>query len=92
MQELIHIFVYLKKHLNSGMVLDPSETDFDMKYFQRQDWIYSIYSSTGELIKEVLPSNMPHPLGNGFKILFSWTMIIMESPLLSGRGPASLAC
>ena len=47
-QELLHIFVYLKKHLNSEMVFDPSEPDIYMNSFQRQDWSYSIYSSPGE--------------------------------------------
>ena len=50
------------------MIFDPSEQDIDMKSFQRQDWSYSIYSSPGEELKEVLPPNMPHLLGNGFKI------------------------
>ena len=48
MQELLHIFAYLKKQLNSEMVFDPSEHDIDMNYFQLQDWSYSIYSSPGE--------------------------------------------
>ena len=33
-QELIHIFAYLKKHMNSEMVFDPSDTDIDMDSFQ----------------------------------------------------------
>ena len=68
MQDLLHIFAYLKKHLNSEMIFDPSEPDIDMNYFQCQYWSYSIYSSTGEELKEVLPPNMPQPLGDGFKI------------------------
>ena len=42
MKDLLHIFAYLKKHLNSEMVFDPSEPDIDMNYFQRQYWSYSI--------------------------------------------------
>ena len=68
MQDFLHIFAYLQKHLNSEMVLDPSETDINMNYFQHQDWSYSVYSLPGEELKEVLPTNMPQPLGNGFKI------------------------
>ena len=68
MQELVHIFAYLKKHLNSEIVFDPSEPYIEMDPFQRQDWSYSIYSSPGEELKEVLSPNVPHPLGNGFKI------------------------
>ena len=68
MQELFHVFAYLRKHLNSEMVFDPTEPDVDMNSFQRQDWSYSIYSSPGEEAKEALPPNMPKPLGKGFTI------------------------
>ena len=68
MQELFHVFAYLKKHLNSEMVFDPSEPDIDMNAFQRQDWSYSIYSSPGDEPREAIPPNMPKPLGKGFKI------------------------
>ena len=68
MQELLHVFAYLRKHLNSEMVFDPTEPDVDMNSFQRQDWSYSIYSSPGEEAKEALPPNMPKPLGKGFTI------------------------
>ena len=37
-QELLHIFAYLKKHMNSEMVFDPSDPDIYMGSFQRQDW------------------------------------------------------
>ena len=68
MQELLHVFAYLKKHINTEMVFNPSDPEIDMKYFQRQDWSYSIYSSPGEELKEALPPNIPTPLGHGFKI------------------------
>ena len=70
MQELLHIFMYLKKHLNSEMVFDPSEPDINMNSFWRQYWTYSICSSPGEELKEVLLPNMSQLLGNGFKIRF----------------------
>ena len=70
MQELLQVFAYLKKHMNTEMVFDPSEPEIDMNSFQRQDWSYSIYSSPGEEMKEALPPNMPKPLGHGFKICF----------------------
>ena len=35
MQELLHVFAYLKKHMNTEMVFDPSETEIDMNSFQR---------------------------------------------------------
>ena len=68
MQEIIHVFAYLKKHMNTEMVFDPSEPEIDMKSFQRQDWSYSFYSSPSEELKEALPTNMTKPLGHGFKI------------------------
>ena len=37
MRELLHIFAYLKNHLNSEMVFDPSEPEIDMNSFQLQN-------------------------------------------------------
>ena len=68
MQELLHVFAYLKKHMNTEMVFNPGEPEIDMNSFQSQDWIYSIYSLSGEDLEEALPPNMPKPLGQGFKI------------------------
>ena len=68
LQELFHVFAYLKKHMNSEMVFDPSEPEIDLNAFPKQDWSYSIYSSPGEEAKELLPPNMPAPLGKGFTI------------------------
>ena len=70
MQELLQVFAYLKKHMSTELVFDPSKPEIDMNSFQRQYWSYSIYSSRGEELKEVLPPNMPKPLGHGFKICF----------------------
>ena len=44
------------------MVYDPTEVDFDRATFPKEDWSYSIYGD--EDLKEVLPRNMLHPLGN----------------------------
>ena len=68
MQELLHVFAYLKKHMNMEMLFDPSKPEMYMNSFQPQDWSYSIYSSPGEDLKEALPPNMPNPLGHGVKI------------------------
>ena len=67
MQELLHVFAYLKKHMNTEMVFDPSEPEIYMNSFQRQEWSYSIYSQPCEDLKEALPPNMSKPLGHGFK-------------------------
>ena len=50
MQELLHVFAYLKKHMNTEMVFDPRDTEIDMNSFQRQDWSYSIYSLSAEYL------------------------------------------
>ena len=36
MQDLLHVFAYLKKHINTEMVFDPSDPEIDMNSFQRQ--------------------------------------------------------
>jgi hypothetical protein len=61
LQELFHMFSYLKKHHNAEMVFDPTPVDFDRSIFEPQDWSYSQYGC--EDLKEELPSNMPTPLG-----------------------------
>ena len=33
MQDLLHIFVYLKKHMNTEMVINPSDPEIDMNSF-----------------------------------------------------------
>ena len=69
MQELLQVFAYLKKHMNTEMVFDPSDPEIDMNSFRRQDWSYSVYSLPGEELKEALPPNMPKPLGHVFNIV-----------------------
>ena len=59
LDQVFHIFGYLKKHHNSEMVFDPSVPDMDHELFPRQDWSESIYGD----IKEVLQPNMPKALG-----------------------------
>ena len=39
---VLHIFAYLKAHVNSEIIFDPSFPEVDMNTFQRQDWGYSI--------------------------------------------------
>ena len=43
------------------MVYDPTEVDFDRAAFAKEDCSYSIYGD--EDLKEVLPKNIPRPLG-----------------------------
>ena len=62
LEEVYHIFAYLKRNHNTEMVFDPSDTVIDETKFPRGDW-----SSTefGDL-EEELPLNMPKPRGLGF--------------------------
>ena len=66
LDEVFHIFAYLKKKHNSEMVYDPTEVDIDRSAFPREDWSYSIYGDDN--LEEVLPANMPLPLGRSFTI------------------------
>ena len=65
LQELYHMFAYLKKYHNSEMVFDPSEPDIDESQFQEKDWTTSEF---GDCTEEELPANMPMPRGLGFRM------------------------
>jgi hypothetical protein len=62
LNELYHIFSYLKNHHNSEMVFDPSYPDVDPNKFKRQDWEATEF---GEL-EETIPANCPESRGMGF--------------------------
>ena len=63
LDQLFHMFAYLKKYHNAEMVFDPSEPDIDESIFARQDWTTSEF---GQTLSETLPANMPQPRGFGF--------------------------
>ena len=42
LKEVFHVFSYLKNHMNSELVFNPTVPDIDMYYFQKQDWTYSV--------------------------------------------------
>ena len=65
LDQLFHIFAYLKNKHNTEMVFDPSEPDIDYKLFEKQDWRDTVYGES----KEQLPPNMPQPRGQGFKLV-----------------------
>ena len=64
LEQLFHIFAFLKKKHNSEMVFDPTEPDIDETLFEKQDWKDTVYGSCTEEI----PANSPVSLGFGFKI------------------------
>ena len=40
LEEVLHAFGYLKKHINSEIVFDPTTPEVDMDIFQNQDWSF----------------------------------------------------
>jgi len=63
LQQVFHIFTYLKYHNNSSIVFDPSYPEIDYDKFERKDW-KNFYGND----KEQLPDNMPEPMGKEFII------------------------
>ena len=64
LQQLFHIFAYLKKCHNTEMVFDPSDMDIELQNFEEQDWSASEFGN----VSEQLPENAPDPRGQGFTI------------------------
>ena len=56
LQELYHIFLYIRKYHNSEMVFDPSDPVIDKVQFKEKDWTKS---EVGSYTKEEFPKNMP---------------------------------
>ena len=69
LDEVLHIFAYMKIHVNSDMVYEPSRIEFDRYDFPRKDWSYYIYTQDGcELSENILP-NMPKPCRKGIVMM-----------------------
>jgi hypothetical protein len=58
LEQLFHVFAYLKRYDASTMVFDDTEPDFDERRFKTCDW--SEYYPDA---KEAIPSDMPRPCG-----------------------------
>jgi hypothetical protein len=58
LQQLFHVFAYLKQYDRSTMVFDDTEPTYDPRRFATQDW--SKYYPDA---KEAIPENMPEPRG-----------------------------
>ena len=58
LQEVLHIFAYLKAHINSELVFDQNEIFFDKYMFPGQDWTYNIYHGEESELREVIPPDM----------------------------------
>ena len=61
LEQMYHIFAYLKRHHNSRIVMDPSYPEVDEEAFQKYDW-NNFYRE----VKEEVPSNAPRPIGKEF--------------------------
>jgi hypothetical protein len=59
LQQVFHIFAYLKAHSRSRILLDDSEPQVDNSQFTQADW-YNFYPDATEFI----PPNAPKPRGN----------------------------
>ena len=66
LEQLVHMFAYLKKYHNSEMIFDPSVSTIDMSKFERQDWSATVY---GFKLKEGLPTNISDERGVGFYMI-----------------------
>ena len=64
LEQVLHIFAYLKKYHNTELVYDPSDPVVDEAKFAVHDWTSSEFGHIQE--KEELPPNMPEPHGLGF--------------------------
>jgi len=56
LEQVLHIFAYLKHHVNSNMVIDPKYITWDSEAFINQDW-----SEFYKDAKEQWPPNAPSP-------------------------------
>jgi hypothetical protein len=64
LQQVHHMFAYMKYHHNAEMVFDPTKPEVIMSNFERKDW--STSEVLTEDLTEILPSDMPEPRGFGF--------------------------
>jgi len=53
LEELFHIFVYLKKYATSEMIFDPNLPEVDMSDFPEGNWNYYMYSGEQEDLPHV---------------------------------------
>jgi hypothetical protein len=63
LEQVLHIFSYLKHHTNSHMVFNPNYISWDQASFTEYDW-KEFYLDA----KESVPLNAPEPRGNPVQI------------------------
>jgi hypothetical protein len=63
LQQVLHIFAYLRCHEQSTIVLDHNPVDWDEEQFKKYDWT-DFYGD----VKESIPPNAPTPKGNPVQV------------------------
>ena len=64
LDQVLHIFTYLRKYHNTELVYDPSNPVVEHDVFKQRDWASSEFGAVQG--KEEIPSNMLEPRGLGF--------------------------
>ena len=59
LEQLYHVFGYLKEHPKRKLAFDPQHPEVDDKRFKKYDW-YDFYRDA----EEAIPGDMPQPRGN----------------------------
>ena len=62
LEQVLHIFAYLKKYHNTELVHDPSNSVVDENVFERRDWASSEFGHVEG--KAEFPAKMPEPRGH----------------------------
>jgi hypothetical protein len=69
---VLRIFSYLKKHHIARIAFDPTYPTIDYSKFERRDW-RRFYNN----VKELIPPNVPKPLGKPVVIVSLWMLIML---------------
>ena len=70
LESLFHMFSYLKNHQNSEILFDPTELNFDMADFQREDWGLIIYCVVEEEMRPIVLFTESERRGQAFTMKF----------------------
>jgi hypothetical protein len=63
LEQIFHLYAYLKQHERSTMVFDDTQPDIDKSRFMQCDW-HEFYPEA----EEAVPTNAPEPRGNPVSI------------------------
>ena len=68
LKQMFCMFAFLEKQHNSEMVFDQTEHAIDYFESPKQDLENTVYTNERDELKEDVPTNIPTPLGKGFKM------------------------